>query len=111
LEYRSTRPRNWGGCRGAARCDSTCESWVQEAFRLFFVASTLKSPFFEQLTGLLSCQNHSVRIDMIESLRVARRDGEAVFGTVLGLPVIPNTPDAEFWNNKLFGNAETLIQR
>jgi hypothetical protein len=48
---------------------------------------------------------------MTESFRVARRGGEAEFRAVLGLPVIPNAPGAQFRMNKVCGHAETLIQR
>jgi hypothetical protein len=70
-----------------------------------------KNRFFEQSTGPLSSQKCSVRLGMTESLRVARRGGEAEFRTVLGLLVIPNAPGAEFRKNKVCGHAETLIQR
>jgi hypothetical protein len=52
-----------------------------------------------------------VRLGMTESFRVARRGGEAEFRAVLGLPVIPNAPGAQFRMNKVCGHAETLIQR
>jgi hypothetical protein len=47
---------------------------------------------------------------MMEPLRVRHRGGEAEFRPVLGLPVIQNTPVAEFRKKKDFGNVETLIQ-
>jgi hypothetical protein len=48
---------------------------------------------------------------MTVSFRVARRGGEAEFRAVLGFPVIPNAPGAQFRMNKVCGHAETLIQR
>jgi hypothetical protein len=48
---------------------------------------------------------------MTASLRVARSGGDAEFCTVLCLPVIPKAQGAESRMNKLFGHAETAIQR
>jgi hypothetical protein len=48
---------------------------------------------------------------MTASLRVARSGGDAEFRAVLCLPVIPKAPGAEYRMNKLFGHAETAIQR
>jgi hypothetical protein len=49
---------------------------------------------------------------MTASLRVARSGGDAEFCAVLCLPVIPKArARAESRMNKLFGHAETAIQR
>jgi hypothetical protein len=70
-----------------------------------------EKPFFEQSIGPLSSQNPSVCMGMTASLRVARSGGDAEFRAVLCLPVIPKAPGAEYRMNKLFGHAETAIQR
>jgi hypothetical protein len=62
-----------------------------------------KNRFFEYSTGPVSSQNRSVPLGMTESLRVARRGGEAEFRAVLGLLVIPNGPVRNFGRTKCVG--------
>jgi hypothetical protein len=89
-EYRSIRARNEG-----VVTLRVVKAGVQKAFRSSLIVSTLNRPFFEQSTGPLSSEKHSVRMGMMASLRVARSGGETEFRVVLGLPVIPRAPRGE----------------